>query len=51
MDTVRVYFYCSGGEVDEVPKLELNHMVEYQYGLGEARQQMINMEESNKKCR
>ena len=38
VDTVRVYIYCSGDELDEVLKAGLGHMVEEHNSSGEARQ-------------
>ena len=51
IDTVRVYIYCSGDKGNEVLKVELDHMVEYQDGSGEARQPRRNVEETNMKIR
>ena len=46
-DTVRVYIYFSGYEVDEVMKVELYWMVEEQDGSAEARQLRRNLEETH----
>ena len=51
VDTVRVYIYCSSDEVDEVLKLDLEHMVEEQDDSGEARQPIRNLEEIHMKIR
>ena len=48
-DTVRVYIYWYGYEVDEVLKLELDQLVKYQDGLAEARQIRRNLEETHMK--
>ena len=37
VDTVRVYIYCYGDDLDGVLKVEFFQMVEKQYGSGEAR--------------
>ena len=37
VDTVRVYIYCSGDEVDKVFKVDLEKMAEEKDGLAEAR--------------
>ena len=49
IDTVRVYIYCSGDKGNEVLKVKLDHMVEYQDGSGEARQLRKNLEETHMK--
>ena len=49
IDTVRVYIYWYGDDVDEVLNMELEHMVEYQGGLAEARQMIRNLEETHMK--
>ena len=51
VDTVRVYIYLSGDEVDEVLKVELDQMVEEKYGPGEARQLRTNLKETHMKMR
>ena len=51
VDTVRVYIYLSGDEVDEVLNLELEQILEEQYGPGEARQLRRNLEETHMKMR
>ena len=45
VDTTRVYIYCSVDEVDEVLKVELDHMVADQDVLGEARHTRRILEE------
>ena len=49
VDNVRVYIYCSGDEMDEVLKVELEKMVEEQYGLAEAINLRRNLEETHMK--
>ena len=51
VDTVRVYIYLSGDEVNEVLKVELDQMFEEQDGLGESRQLRMNLEETHMKMR
>ena len=51
VDTVRVYIYCYGDELDEVLKVELDQMVENQDGLAQARQLKMNLEETHMKMR
>ena len=46
---MRVYTYCSGDEVDEVLKVELEQMEEEKDGLAEARQLRSNSEETHMK--
>ena len=46
-DTVRVYIYFSSDEVDKVLKVDYHHMVEEQYGLGEARKLRRNLVETH----
>ena len=46
---MRFYKYCSGDEVDEVLKLELDQMVEEQDALEEARKLRRNLEETHMK--
>ena len=43
VDTLRVYINCSVDDVDKVFKVELDHMLEEQYGSGEARQLRRNL--------
>ena len=49
VDTVRVYIYCSCGEVDEVLKVELDQMVKKQDSLEKARQMKRNLEDMHMK--
>ena len=49
VDTMRVYIYCSSDEVDEFYKVELDQMAEEQYGSGEARHMIRNLEETHTK--
>ena len=51
VDTDRIYIYFSGDDVDEVLKVELDHMVEEQYGSGEAIHLRRNLEETHTKIR
>ena len=46
---MRVYKYCSGDELDEVLKVELDQMVGDQDGSGEARKLRSNLEEMHMK--
>ena len=48
---MRVYIYCSVGEVNEVMKVELYRMVEEQDGLGEAINLSRNLEKTHMKIR
>ena len=48
---MRVYTYCSGDDVGEVLKVELDHIVEEQDGMVEARQLRRNLEETHMKMR
>ena len=50
MDTVRVYVYCSGDDVDDLTKVELDHIVEEQDGSGSARQLRRKNYENAGKC-
>ena len=50
-DTVRVYIYWSGDEVDEVLRMDLDKMVEDQDGTVDARQLGRNLEETHMKIR
>ena len=43
VDTMRVYKYCSGDELDEVLKLKLDKIVEEQNGSGYAKQLLSNL--------
>ena len=43
VDTVRVYIYCSGDELDEFLKVELDQMLEEKNVLVEARQPRRNL--------
>ena len=51
VDTLGVYIYCSIDEVDEVLKVDLDHIVEDLDGLSEARQMRRNLEDMNMKIR
>ena len=51
VDTASLYIYCSGDEVDEVLKLELDHMMENQDGSGEAIQTRRDLEDTHTKKR
>ena len=51
VDTMRVYIYYSGDDMDEVLKVELDKMVEDQDCLAEARQLIRNLEETHMKIR
>ena len=46
VDMLRYYTYLYDDEVDEVLKVKLDHIVEYQDGLGEASQPRRNLEET-----
>ena len=46
-DILRVYIYFSGDDMDEVFKVDLEHMVEEKDGLAEARQLKRNLEETH----
>ena len=50
-DILRVYIYFSGDDIDEVFKVDLDHMVEEKDGLAEARQPRRNLEETHIKMR
>ena len=47
VDTMKVYIYFSGDDMDEVLKVELYQMVEEKDGLSEARQTRRNLEETH----
>ena len=49
VDTVRVYIYWYGDDVDEVFKVELGQMVEEQDFSAESRQTRRNLEEAHMK--
>ena len=49
MDTVMVHVCCSRDEVDEVPKLKLDQILEDQDGSGEARHMRRKMDETHMK--
>ena len=51
VDTARVYIYCSGDQVGEVLKVALEQMAEEKDGLGEARQERRNLEETHMKMK
>ena len=51
VDTVRVYISCSGDKVDEILKVELDHMMEDQDGLEETRNLRRKLEEMHMKMR
>ena len=51
VDTVRFCIYCCGYGVDEFLKVELDHMVEEQDGLGESKQLRRTLEDTHMKMR